>query len=564
MAKSNTPFHPNKIALALAIAGCTSVVSVSAQETAETKQAEERIEVIEVKGSFRDSLSNALNQKRQSDGAIDAILAEDIADFPDLNLAESLQRIPGIAISRAAGEGRQISVRGLGPEFTRVRINGMEAVSTSGGTDQIGGANRGRGFDFNTFSSDLFSSLTVRKTASADVEEGSLGATVDLRAAQPFDYDGFTFAASGQMGYNDLSEKSDPKTSFLVSNIFADGKVGALFSASYSERQLKDQGASTVRWNNVNDFGSYQGDNAAPELDEINNAFRPRLPRYDSYTHDMDRLGLSSSFQFRPNEDTKIDLDVLYAKTDATRNEVFLQGILNAGANRPTSATAASGNTGVMNVVDYFIDDTNTMTYGSFENATIRAENRFDELSTEFLQYNLSLKQHLTDDLSMDAMIGTAKSEFDNPVQTTLVAEKRGVEFAYDYRGGNRESPALTYGAGVFDPTGWTSNSVRLRPLGAENSFDTAELNFTYLLTDNITLKAGLHYKDFSFETYEARRQTENGAGIVYTPDLLKEYNSGLGSQPVWLVPDFAAIDAQYDIYSNTGAFASQRRLPSP
>lgn len=555
MAKSNTPFHPNKIALALAIAGCTSVVSVSAQETAETKQAEERIEVIEVKGSFRDSLSNALNQKRQSDGAIDAILAEDIADFPDLNLAESLQRIPGIAISRAAGEGRQISVRGLGPEFTRVRINGMEAVSTSGGTDQIGGANRGRGFDFNTFSSDLFSSLTVRKTASADVEEGSLGATVDLRAAQPFDYDGFTFAASGQMGYNDLSEKSDPKTSFLVSNIFADGKVGALFSASYSERQLKDQGASTVRWNNVNDFGSYQGDNAAPELDEINNAFRPRLPRYDSYTHDMDRLGLSSSFQFRPNEDTKIDLDVLYAKTDATRNEVFLQGILNAGANRPTSATAASGNTGVMNVVDYFIDDTNTMTYGSFENATIRAENRFDELSTEFLQYNLSLKQHLTDDLSMDAMIGTAKSEFDNPVQTTLVAEKRGVEFAYDYRGGNRESPALTYGAGVFDPTGWTSNSVRLRPLGAENSFDTAELNFTYLLTDNITLKAGLHYKDFSFETYEARRQTENGAGIVYTPDLLKEYNSGLGSQPVWLVPDFAAIDAQYDIYSNTGAF---------
>ena len=462
MAKSNTPFHPNKIALALAIAGCTSVVSVSAQETAETKQAEERIEVIEVKGSFRDSLSNALNQKRQSDGAIDAILAEDIADFPDLNLAESLQRIPGIAISRAAGEGRQISVRGLGPEFTRVRINGMEAVSTSGGTDQIGGANRGRGFDFNTFSSDLFSSLTVRKTASADVEEGSLGATVDLRAAQPFDYDGFTFAASGQMGYNDLSEKSDPKTSFLVSNIFADGKVGALFSASYSERQLKDQGASTVRWNNVNDFGSYQGDNAAPELDEINNAFRPRLPRYDSYTHDMDRLGLSSSFQFRPNEDTKIDLDVLYAKTDATRNEVFLQGILNAGANRPTSATAASGNTGVMNVVDYFIDDTNTMTYGSFENATIRAENRFDELSTEFLQYNLSLKQHLTDDLSMDAMIGTAKSEFDNPVQTTLVAEKRGVEFAYDYRGGNRESPALTYGAGVFDPTGWTLSLIHI------------------------------------------------------------------------------------------------------
>ena len=186
--------HPLAIAIAVAAGLCAMPQAVAEQQApaAEASAAKEKdIEVIQVTGSFRDSLSNALNVKRQSDSALDAIMAEDIADFPDLNLAESLQRIPGVAISRAAGEGRQISVRGLGPEFTRVRINGMEAISTSGGTDQIGGANRGRGFDFNTFSSDLFSSLTVRKTASADVEEGSLGATVDLRAARPFDYEGF-------------------------------------------------------------------------------------------------------------------------------------------------------------------------------------------------------------------------------------------------------------------------------------------------------------------------------------------------------------------------------------
>jgi iron complex outermembrane receptor protein len=130
---------------------------------------------------FRESLSSAINIKRNQTATVDVIKAEDIAEFPDLNLAESLQRIPGVAISRVNGEGRNISVRGLGPEYTRVRINGMEAIGTTGGTDNSGGVNRGRGFDFNIFSSDLFNSLAVRKTATADVEEGSLGATVDSR-----------------------------------------------------------------------------------------------------------------------------------------------------------------------------------------------------------------------------------------------------------------------------------------------------------------------------------------------------------------------------------------------
>ena len=92
----------------------------------------------------------------------------------------------------------QISVRGLGPQFTRVRINGIEAMSANGSTDASGGTNRGRNFDFNTFASELFNNITVRKTASAEIEEGSLGATVDLRTGRPFDFDGFTIAGSVQ------------------------------------------------------------------------------------------------------------------------------------------------------------------------------------------------------------------------------------------------------------------------------------------------------------------------------------------------------------------------------
>ena len=102
---------------------------------------------------YRSSLEQAINLKRNMDVQADSIFAEDIGKFPDQNLAESLQRIPGVAITREEGEGRQITVRGLGPQYTRVRINGMEALTTTGGPDNEGGVNRTRAFDFNIFSS---------------------------------------------------------------------------------------------------------------------------------------------------------------------------------------------------------------------------------------------------------------------------------------------------------------------------------------------------------------------------------------------------------------------------
>ncbi len=534
-------FKINPLVLAMAVV-------LPATVHAQQPNNNETIEEVVVTGSFRDSLANALNLKRNSAGAVDAIVAEDIADFPDLNLAESLQRIPGVAISRVAGEGRQISVRGLGGDFTRTKINGMEAIATGGSTDAAGGANRSRSFDFNTFSADLFSNLTVRKTASADQEEGSLGAIVDMQTTKPFDLGEFTLTASGQVGYNDLSEETDPKVAFLISNTFADDTVGALLSVSYSERNIQDEGASTVRWDNVNDFPTYQGvaDDPAVDnepIDQINEAFRPRLPRYDSYIHEMERLGVSGSLQFRPTDVTEISLDGLYAKYDATRNEVFMQGILNGNSQ-----------TGAMNVLSYQIDDTNTLTAASFENATIRSENRFDELSTEFTQVTLHAKHEFTDSFRIDGMVGNVTSEFDNPIQTTIVAQKTGIDFAYDYSGSNREDPILEFGSEVSELNGWSSNSVRLRPLSAENTYDAAQVNLEYDLNDSLTIKGGINYKNFEFETTAARRSSENGADLDLDGYMMP-YDSGLGSNNPWAVPNLNLIAADYNIYSNTGDF---------
>ena len=154
------------LAVTLSLGAGAALAQTAPQEPVAATEVEEII----VTG-FRGSLAQALNVKRREAGAVDVIVAEDIANFPDQNLAEAIQRVPGVTITRDAGEGRNISVRGLGPDFTRIRINGMEALGTTGGTDSSGGTNRGRGFDFNVFASDLFNSITVRKPASADTEE---------------------------------------------------------------------------------------------------------------------------------------------------------------------------------------------------------------------------------------------------------------------------------------------------------------------------------------------------------------------------------------------------------
>ncbi|HET6783024.1 MAG TPA: TonB-dependent receptor plug domain-containing protein, partial [Pseudoxanthomonas sp.] len=108
---------------------------------------------------YRESLKKSLDEKRYSVEQVDAIFAEDIGKFPDQNLAESLQRVAGVSIDREGGEGQRISIRGLGSDFTRVRLNGLEALSTAG--TGSAGVNRSRGFDFNTFASELFSQVKV-------------------------------------------------------------------------------------------------------------------------------------------------------------------------------------------------------------------------------------------------------------------------------------------------------------------------------------------------------------------------------------------------------------------
>jgi iron complex outermembrane recepter protein len=548
-----------RLGASCALAAC---VGASGAAFAQDSQSGETVEEIVVTG-FRASLEASLDIKRDAIGPVDAIVAEDVAKFPDLNLAEAIQRVPGVSIQRDAGEGRQITVRGLGPEFTRIRLNGIEAMSANGGTDAAGGTNRARNFDFNTFASELFNSITVRKSAAASTDEGSLGATVDLRTARPFDYDGFTLVTSITGAYNDLSEDVDPRAAFLVSNTFANEKAGALLSVAYTKRGLIDEGSSTVRWTRASGIAlapGYAGPNLFPDpaTPTVSPYFVPRIPRYDFYEHDQERIGLTAALQFKPTDDTDINLEGLYSKFDAERREVFLEV--------PNFSSGIGG----MRVADAQFDGNNSIVYGVFNNVDIRVENRFDELTTEFRQVTLDGSQRFGDRLTVNGLVGYVESDHKNPVQTTLTFDRLNIpSFTYDFRDDNR-LPVIGYGSTDLtstvngnpmatanaDSNGWFLSQVRIRPQTAFNSFLNYQADVDWELSDSMRLSVGAQMKDYTFRTTEQRRSNGTTANQEATVTATQQavpladygtvfaFGSDLGipsgSNTQFLIPDLA------------------------
>ena len=564
--RRKTPVTILAVSIGLALQlGAAAHAQEAAQttESGQTTPAEgtvDTLDTVSVTG-YRASVERALDIKRGEAGVVDAIVAEDIGKFPDLNLAESLQRIPGVVITRDAGEGRNISVRGLGPDFTRVRINGMEALTTVGSTDQNGGSNRGRGFDFNVFASDLFSQLIVRKTAQADVEEGSLGATVDLRTARPFDYDGFTLVASGQASYADMGDTTDPRVAGLIANTWADGKFGALLSVAHSERRALEEGSGSGRWaRGTSNNGFNPASPYAPALSA--DTFHPRFPRYTLMEHDQKRTGVTASLQFKPTDRTQFAFDALYSKIDAVRDEKYIEAI--------SFSRGASQNGKPQTIVRDGVVENGALVYGLFDDVDIRSESRHDEWNTVFTQLGLEGEHEFTDNFKISGKLGTSKSEHENPIQTTIIMDKLNVDnYSYDYRG-NPYSPVIDYGIDPTDPNGWTLAEIRIRPQYVENDFDVAQLDFNWNISPGVRLKGGLQAKDYSFSTRELRRSTEGLTGVpmftdgtrIVPTDLTEQASlSGVNGSPgTWVIPDYQGIADFYDIYSNSGPFALNER----
>ena len=551
-----------------------------AQDVAPQTAVDDEVADIVVTG-FRESLGAAINLKRQSVGSVDAIVAEDIAKFPDQNLAESLQRIPGISIQRDGGEGRAITVRGLGAQFTRVRVNGMETVATS--TDGAS-ANRDRAFDFNVFASELFSSLVVHKTAEASLDEGSLGAVVDLNTGNPLaGKDGFTFVGSATASYNDLSKKWGPRLAGLMSWKSPDGQWGVALSAAYSKLDTLQMGNNTVRWSqarfdsvdgtpcfnttrtaggvttttpNPNSGGTYTN-GRVPACDQAALAFHPRIPRYGEIAQERERLGITGSIQWAPSDATKVSIDGLFSRFRETREEKWGEVLLRS-------------NERSIDVVNPVYDSNNNMISATLNDAWVRTEHYLRKSQTKFYQLGATWDQDVSDSFRFTLLGGFSKSDASIPVETTLVFDDRDAQgYSYDYS--NMQRPVLAFGTSVTDPANFQLSEIRDRPSSTVNKFRTAQLRTEWDVTEGFTVKAGAVYRRFSFDTESFQRDTvvcgnggvdrvlgtlncsPNGTfgpsavyGFPVTAALaemfnLKGANAPAGTTTQWLVPNLAA-----------------------
>jgi len=505
---------------------------------------------------FRASLDKALDQKRNATGAVDVIVAEDIAKFPDQNLAESLQRIPGISIQRDAGEGRAITVRGLGAQFTRVRLNGMETIATS--TDGAA-ANRDRAFDFNVFASELFTSLVVHKTASASLDEGSLGAVVDLNTGNPLGgKEGLTLVASAQARYNDLSKDVDPRLAGLVAWTNADRTFGVSASVAWSDYKTLELGNNSVRWAQ-SPFRSVDGvtcmagsnfvANPSAECIEVAEAFHPRIPRYGLVSHDRERLGATASIQFEPSENTKISIDGLYSTFKETRDEYWGEVLLRS-------------NERGIDVSNYVIDENNNLVSADLDNVYVRTERYSRESETKFYQLSARVEQRLTDSFKLNLLGGFSKSKADIPIETTLAFDDTDATgYHYDYT--NTQFPLLSFGAGIDDPAAFELAEFRDRPSFLTNKFKTFAADFDWDVADRFKLLGGGFYRQFDFDTVGYRRDSTYCAaftcapgtgGLPVTPDIAELFELGDAGQPsgntnAWIVPDLDAGTALIDLY---------------
>lgn len=564
---------------ALAMPQFAMAQDAAAPAAAEDAAADATANEIVVTG-FRKSLEAALNVKRESVAAVDAVVAEDMAKFPDQNLAESLQRIPGISIQRDGGEGRAITVRGLGAQFTRVRVNGLETIATS---SDGASANRDRAFDFNVFASELFSSLVVHKTAEASLDEGSLGAVVDLNTGNPLAAKpGLSAVLNVQGSYNDLSKNVGPRMAGMLSWRNDAGTFGVNLSAAYSHTDTIESGNNTVRWSQayfnsvdgtpcfysdvgptggspVNSGGGYR---PSATCDAASLSFHPRIPRYGVVEHDRRRLGLTGSIQFEPTDRTKISIDGLFSSFKEDRAEQWLEVLARSNERR-------------FNVVDPVYDDNGNMVSATFDNAYVRTESYLRKSQTKFHQIGATWDQEIGDSFRFTVLGGMSQSNAEIPVETTFAFDNKTANgFSFDYS--DMKSPLLTYGIDVTNPANFQLAEIRDRPSYVKNRFKTGQLRTEWDVAEGFTVKAGAMWRRYNFRTQLFQRDTAacgaNGTpdrilgqvtcstnvyGLPVTSDItqlikLGDAGQANGTTSSWIVADIAKAADYTNLYDRT------------
>ena len=309
-----------RLAASISLCLASSLMPAMAQEADKTKAADKDIEVIQVKG-IRGSLIRSMDVKREANGVVDSISAEDMGKFPDTNLAESLQRITGVSVSRSNGEGSQITVRGFGPEFNLVTLNGR----------QMPGTGYSRSYNLENLSSEGVSALEVQKTARAENPSGGLGATVNIITTKPLARPGEHYSVSGKAMYDSSNEAGDdvtPEMAALYSNTFADDRIGFAISLSHQERDFQKQSANIQGWQANVGLPSLAADKIVDRRptdasgNKVGNYFFPKDMNYAIEDVQRERSNGQITFQYEPIDGLVGTIDYTASKALTGSNSI--------------------------------------------------------------------------------------------------------------------------------------------------------------------------------------------------------------------------------------------------
>jgi len=458
---------------------------------------------------IRKSLQSATLAKRSSVAFGDSIFAEDIGKLPATNLAETLNRIPGVNINRDIdGQGIQVSIRGLGPSFTKVLLNGANIeVASDGGT--LGGSTN-REVDLDLFPSELFTRLDVLKTPVASTLEGGIAGTVNLRNARPFDRPGPHLTVIGQADGHDSSGAFGPRGAVIASDTWGNFGILAGFSG-YSTPERID-GFETVGYTNAN-TGAFAFATTAPNnvpgltpgqpvnlsqtsglpLSTLNNALLPRLARDTTTIGTRSRLSGLVSLEWRPSDTLHFAIDTLYdvSKRDFLRYAMNWQ-VRNSG---PGTGPTATGGMVPYNVT---VAPNGVVTSGTFQNSSLFLENDVFNQTTKFLNVNPNMTWKPTDLLTVDAQVNYSHSTFfrEQPQFDFQTTPQSGVSVTLQNNGGNQ--PQIIPNVNVNNPNlGWEWYRANVSAVRRVTTTKGAHVDTTYG-EKTLNIKVGVAYDQAS------------------------------------------------------------------
>lgn len=554
--------HRNRKALAAGVAsGVIAFVLLGGAARAENAAdgpAGDAVDEVVVTG-FRGSLVAARELKRDAEIASDVIVAEDMAKFPDLNLAESLQRLPGVAINREGGEGRRVSLRGLGPDFTRVQLNGMEVLgNVDSPMDSRGQTSRDRAFDFNVFASELFTRVEVRKSFSAEQDEGGMAGTVGLYTAKPFNYDGTRAALSVQGGTNSATEDFQHRLAGMFSRNW-DDRFGVLVSAAWSKRETEEQGYNTYSASPVTPGATDLSPLSASDRAKAQSGTLvfQRGNRLSVWGSDQERLGLTAAVQWRPIDTLTLTLDGLYGEFTNDRSELHLATRASQGSTVLGGAVRHSGITSPpprLNAVRW--DQHDSVLYADVDNTVFATETRRQETKNTFQQVVLAGEWALTERFRASGHLGHEQSDYDIPMSDKFYTEAFG-GLVTDYSADGRDA-RNTYKWDTTDPNNFRAHEIDFSATYQKTRLDNAELNLAYEFSDAATLKVGGSFRGFRNSGYAQsaddllKTAWETGTLDDRVNDYFQVFDRH--DDQSWVIVDWDKALARYGVTRTVGA----------